>query len=343
MRFGNLPLLWLLLLAPALAAFFGWALWRKAALLRRFADSGMLRRLVAGASLPRWILKALLLLLVVAFLALALARPQWGAKEEIIQRKGLDVVVAVDVSLSMFAEDIKPNRIARSKQEILRFAENLAGDRVALVAFAGDAFLQCPLTSDYSAFRIFLDVLDPSLIDAPGTDIARAIDAGAKAFPPENKGGGDRVLVLLTDGEDHSGRALAAAKRAAAQGVRLYTVGIGSPSGVPIPVDDGRGNKAYKRDGKGNLVTTRLDPELLREIARVGGGSFYHARPGHFELLDVLKEINALEKRELDSQRFSRFEDRYQIPLGIALFLLVLEMLISDRRRRRQAWSGRFQ
>jgi Ca-activated chloride channel family protein len=341
MRFGNLPLLWLLLLAPALAAFFAWALWRKAKLLRRFAESQMLRRMVAGASLPRQLLKALLLLLAVAFLALALARPQWGAKEEVIQRKGLDVVVAVDVSLSMFAEDIKPNRIARSKQEILRFAERLQGDRVALVAFAGDAFLQCPLTSDYSAFRIFLDVLDPSLIEAPGTDIARALDVSLKAFPEGD--GKHRVLVLLTDGEDHSGRALAAAKRAAGQGVRIYTVGIGSASGVPIPVVDGRGNKAYKRDGRGNLVTTRMDPELLREIARLSGGSFYHAQPGQFELLDVLREINGLEKRELDSQRFSRFEDRYQIPLGIALLLLLLEMLISDRRRRRQAWSGRFQ
>jgi Ca-activated chloride channel family protein len=341
MRFGNLPLLWLLLLAPALAAFFAWALWRKAKLLRRFAESQMLRRLVAGASLPRQLLKAALLLLAVAFLALALARPQWGAKEEVIQRKGLDVVVAVDVSLSMFAEDIKPNRIARSKQEILRFAGNLQGDRVALVAFAGDAFLQCPLTSDYSAFRIFLDVLDPSLIEAPGTDIARALDVSLKAFPEGD--GKHRVLVLLTDGEDHSGRALAAARRAADQGVRIYTVGVGSASGVPIPVVDGRGNKAYKRDGRGNLVTSRMDPELLREIARLGGGSFYHAQPGHFELLDVLKEINGLEKRELDSQRFSRFEDRYQIPLGIALLLLLLEMQISDRRRRRQAWSGRFQ
>jgi Ca-activated chloride channel family protein len=341
MRFGNLPLLWLLLLAPALATFFAWALWRKAKLLRRFAESGMLRRLVAGASLPRQLLKALLLLLAVAFLVLALARPQWGAKEEVIQRKGLDVVVAVDVSLSMFAEDIKPNRISRSKQEILRFAERLQGDRVALVAFAGDAFLQCPLTSDYSAFRIFLDVLDPSLIEAPGTDIARALDVSLKAFPEGD--GKHRVLVLLTDGEDHSGRALAAARRAADQGVLIYTVGIGSASGVPIPVVDGRGHKTYKRDGRGNLVTTRMDPDLLREIARLGGGSFYHAQPGHFELLDVLKEINGLEKRELDSQRFSRFEDRYQIPLGIALLLLLLEMQISDRRRRRQAWSGRFQ
>ena len=342
MRFGDLPLLWLLALVPALALFFAWALWRKAVVLRRFAETEMLRRLVAGTSLARQIAKMTLLLLVVLFLALSLARPQWGSKQEIVQRKGLDVVVAVDVSLSMYAEDIKPNRLARSKQEIQRFAERLNGDRVALVAFAGDAFLQCPLTSDYSAFRIFLDVLDPTLIDAPGTDIARALEAGLQAFPKSAGTGKYRVMILLTDGEDHSGRALKIAEQAAAQGVVVYTVGIGSVTGVPIPVLDGSGNKAYKKDAQGNIVSTRMDPELLLQIAKATGGRFYHAEPGHFELLDVLDAINSMEKREQDSQRFSRFEDRFQIPLAAALFVLVAEMLISDRRRRRQVWSGRF-
>jgi Ca-activated chloride channel family protein len=342
MRFGDLPLLWLLALVPLLALFFAWALWRKAAVLRRFAETEMLKRLVAGTSLPRQIVKMILLLLTVAFLALSLARPQWGAKQEIIQRKGLDVVVAVDVSLSMYAEDIKPNRLARSKQEIQRFADRLNGDRVALVAFAGDAFLQCPLTSDYSAFRIFLDVLDPTLIDAPGTDIARALEAGLRAFPKTSSAGKYRVMILLTDGEDHSGRALKIAEQAAEQGVIIHTVGIGSVTGVPIPVLDESGRKAYKKDARGNLVSTRMDPELLMQIAKATDGKFYHAEPGHFELLDVLEAINSMEKQELDSKRFSRFEDRFQIPLAAALFFLVVEMLLSDRRRRRKTWSGRF-
>lgn len=341
-RFGDPSLLWLLALVPALALFFAWALWRKAAVLRRFAESEMLRRLVAGTSLPRQIAKMVLLLLAVLFLALALARPQWGAKQEIVQRKGLDVVVAVDVSLSMYAEDIKPNRLARSKQEIQRFAERLNGDRVALVAFAGDAFLQCPLTSDYNAFRIFLDVLDPTLIDAPGTNVARALEEGLKAFPKTAGAAKYRVMVLLTDGEDHGGRALKVAELAAEQGVIVHTVGIGSVTGVPIPVRDESGNKSYKKDRHGNLVSTRMDPELLMQIAKITNGKFHHAEPGRFELLDVLEALNSMEKREQGSRRFSRFEDRFQIPLAAALFFLVAEMLLSDRRRRRKAWSGRF-
>jgi Ca-activated chloride channel homolog len=308
--------------------------------LRRFAETGMLKRMVAGTSTARQILKMGLLLLAVLFLVLSLARPQWGTKMELMKRRGLDVVVAMDVSLSMYAEDIKPDRLARSKQEIQRFVEQLGGDRVALVAFAGDAFLQCPLTSDYSAFRIFLDVLDPNLIETPGTDIGRAIETSVKAFDARDRK--YRVMLLLTDGEDHSGGAERAAEEAAKEGVIIYTVGIGLPSGVPIPVKDENGQMTYKKDADGNFVTSRMDPELLQRIAQKTGGKFYHAEPGHFELLDVLKEINGMEKRDLDADRFTRFEDRYQIPLALGIILLTLEMLISDRRRRKQAWTGRF-
>jgi len=340
MRFGNPDAFWLLLLIPLLGIFFAWGFWRKTVLLRRFAETGMLKRMVAGTSTARQMLKMGLLLLAVFFLVLSLARPQWGTKMELMKRRGLDVVVAMDVSLSMYAEDIKPDRLARSKQEIQRFVEQLGGDRVALVAFAGDAFLQCPLTSDYSAFRIFLDVLDPNLIETPGTDIGRAIETSVKAFDAKDRK--YRVMLLLTDGEDHSGGAERAAEEAAKEGVIIYTVGIGMPSGVPIPVKDENGQMTYKKDADGNFVTSRMDPELLQRIAQKTGGKFYHAEPGHFELLDVLKEINGMEKRDLDADRFTRFEDRYQIPLALGIVLLALEMLISDRRRRKQAWTGRF-
>ena len=340
MRFGNPDGFWLLLLIPLLGAFFAWAFWRKAALLRRFAETEMLKRMVAGTSTARQVLKMGLLLLALLFLAFSLARPQWGTKMELMKRRGIDVVVAMDVSTSMFAEDIKPNRLARSKQEIQRFVEQLGGDRVALVAFAGDAFLQCPLTSDYGAFHIFLDVLDPNLIETQGTDIGRAIETSMKSFDPRDRK--YRVMLLLTDGEDHSGAAERAAEEAAKEGVMIYTVGIGLPSGVPIPVKDENGQVSYKKDMDGNIVTSRMDPDLLQRIAQKTGGKFYHAEPGHYELLDVLKEINGMEKREIDADRFTRFEDRFQIPLAIALILLVGEMLISDRRRRKGEWAGRF-
>ena len=340
MRFASPGMFWLFWLIPLLAAFFIYAFRKKRRTLARFAQVEMLKRMTAGISRRRQVLKSLLLLLVAFFAVMALARPQFGTKMELMRRKGLDVVVAVDVSLSMYAEDIKPNRMARSKQEIGKFVDRLAGDRVALVAFAGEAFLQCPLTSDYGAFKIFLDVLGPELIPTPGTDIAGAIETSLKAF--EAKDRKYRVLVLLTDGEDHSGRAEKMAEEAARTGVAVYTVGIGLPSGVPIPLKDEQGGVYYKKDRNGNVVTTKLDEDLLRKIAIATNGKYYHAEPGRFELEDVLKEIAKMEKGELDSERMSQFEDRFQVPLGIALALLVAEMLISDRRKRRKEWEGRF-
>lgn len=340
MRFAAPQMFWLFWLLPLLAGFFVYAFRKKRRTLARFAQVEMLKRMTAGISRRRQVLKAFLLLLVAFFAVLALARPQFGTKMELMRRKGLDVVVAVDVSLSMYAEDIKPNRMARSKQEIGKFVDRLAGDRVGLVAFAGEAFLQCPLTSDYGAFKIFLDVLGPELIATPGTNIAGAIEAGLKAFDAKDRK--YRVMVLLTDGEDHSGQAEKMAEEAARSGVAIFTVGIGQPSGIPIPLKDGQGNVSYKKDRNGNVVTTKLDEVLLQKIALATNGKYYHAQPGRFELEDVLKEIAKMEKREMDSERLSQYEDRFQIPLGIALALLVAEMLISDRRKRRKEWEGRF-
>jgi Ca-activated chloride channel homolog len=183
-------------------------------------------------------------------------------------------------------------------------------------------------------------VLGPDLIETPGTDVAAALETALKAFDPKDRK--YRVVVLLTDGEDHSGRAEKVAEEAASMGVIVYTVGIGSPGGVPIPLKDAQGGVTYKKDRAGNVVTTRLDEDLMRKIATATDGKYYHAEPGRFELEDVLKEINKMEKRELESERFSQYEDRFQIPLGIALVLLLAEMLISDRRKRKKEWEGRF-
>jgi Ca-activated chloride channel family protein len=340
MRFAAPEMFWLFWLVPVLAAFFLYAFAKKRKTLARFAQVEMLKKMTHSISRRRQVFKAFLLILVAFFAVLALARPQFGTKMEMMRRKGLDVVVACDVSLSMYAEDIKPNRMLRSKQEIGKFVDKLAGDRVALVAFAGESFLQCPLTMDYGAFKIFLDVLGPDLIPTPGTDISGAIETALKAFDPKDRK--YRVLVLLTDGEDHSGRAEKMAEEAAKMGVAIYTVGIGLPAGVPIPLKDEQGNVSYKKDRRGNIVTTRLDEELMQKIALATNGKYYHAEPGRFELEDVLKEIGKMEKRELESERMNQYEERFQIPLAIALFLLVAEMILSDRRKRRKEWEGRF-
>ena len=340
MRFASPQSFWLLLSLPLLAGFFLYAYRKKRNTLLRFAQVEMLKRMTENYSQRRQVFKAGLILLVAFFSVMTLARPQFGTKMELMKRKGLDVVVAVDVSLSMYAEDIKPNRMARSKQEIGKFVDRLGGDRVALVAFAGEAFLQCPLTMDYGAFKIFLDILGPELINVPGTNISAAMEAGLKAFDPKERK--YRVMVLLTDGEETDGRAESVAEEATRLGVTVYTVGIGSSGGVPIPLKDAQGGISYKKDSRGNIVTTRLDEVLLQKVALATGGKYYHAEPGRFELEEILKEINKMEKRELESERFSQYEDRFQIPLGIALLLLLAEMLISDRRTRKRAWAGRF-
>ncbi len=341
MRFGSPFSFWLLLAIPLLFGFFLYAFRRKRKMLKRFADVEMLKKMSQNISRSRQLLKASLQLAVVGLIVLALTRPQYGTKMELMTRKGLDVVIAADVSLSMLAEDIKPNRMARAKQEMGRFVDNLSGDRIALVAFAGEAFLQCPLTTDYGAFKIFLDELGPELIATPGTSMGAALEMSIKAFDPQERK--YRVVVLLTDGEDHTGSAEKAAQKAADQNIIIYTVGIGSRSGVPIPVKDAKGRVSYKTDSRGNVVTTRLDEVLLQKIAMATGGKYFHAAPGNFELNKVLEEINAMEKRKLEGEHFTQFEERFQWPLALALFLLVGEMLLSDRRKRKREWEGRFQ
>ncbi len=340
MKFGDPIYFWFLILLPVLFGFYLFAHFKKKRALKRFAYIEMIKKLTDRISYGKQWLKAILLLSVFFWGILSLTRPLYGTKMELMKRRGLDVVIAVDVSLSMYAEDIKPNRLAKAKKEISEFIDNLSGDRVGLVAFSGEAFLQCPLTLDYSAAKIFLDVLGPDLIETPGTAIGPAIETALSAFDPKERK--YRVVVLLTDGEDHTGTAEKWAEEASKQGVILYTVGIGALSGVPIPLKDKYGNVSYKKDRDGNIVSTKLDDLTLQKMALTTNGKYFHAAPGKFELTRVIEEINNMEKRELEAERFIQYEERFQIPLGIALILLIVEMFISDRRRSKKIWKGRF-
>lgn len=340
MKFGAPHFFWLLFILPVLAGFYLYAFNSKRKALRRFAQVEMLSRLMDRISRGRQVIKALCLLLVFLFGTIALTRPQYGTKMELMKRKGLDVVIAIDVSLSMYAEDIKPNRLIKAKKEISNFMDRLAGDRIGLVAFAGEAFLQCPLTLDYSAAKIFLDVLGPGLIQTPGTNLGSAIETALSAFDPKERK--YRVMILLTDGEDHSKKAQEWAEEAAKQGVIIYTVGIGATSGVPIPIKDEYGNVNYKKDNNGNVVSTHLDELTLQKVALATEGKYFHAAPGRFELDQVVDEISQMEKRELEGERFTQYEERFQIPLAVAIVFLIFEMLLSDRRKVSKEWKGRF-
>lgn len=262
----------------------------------------------------------------------ALARPQWGSHVEYIERRGVEVMVVLDVSESMLAEDFKPNRLARAKLEISELMDQLAGNEMGLVLFSGAAFVQFPLTSDFATARIFLDAAEPGIISRPGTAIAEAIDVAIKGFNQERAT--QKVILLLTDGENHEGDVLEAAQTAADQGIIIYAIGFGSPDGEPIPQYDDLGNPiGYKKDREGNTVMTRLDELTLQQIANITDGLYYRARPDGREVGFMADEIGKLQTAEMESRFETRGIERFQWFLAAAIAALVVFELIPDRVR----------
>lgn len=340
MRFNSPEYFWLLLSIPFLIGFFIWAYQLKRAALSRFASLNLIGRLSPDTGLGRQVLKWILFLLFFLFIVIALVRPQFGVKMEMMERKGIDVMVALDISQSMLAEDIAPNRIDRAKHEITKFIDLLKGDRIGLIIFAGESYIQCPLTLDYGAAKMFLDVVTTDWIQLQGTALAEAIDQSVKAFKTESKK--HKVMVLISDGEDHEGEAAKAAKDAKKEGVKIYTIGIGSESGVPIPIKKGQGNIVYKKDNKQNLVMTRLNSLILEKIALESDGKYFHAGT-NLDLSLIYSEIAKMEKKDLGMNKLAVYEERYQIFLLIALILLLLEFFIPERVRHKTEWRGRFE
>jgi Ca-activated chloride channel family protein len=263
----------------------------------------------------------------------AAARPQWGSATQFVRNEGLDIVVLFDTSLSMLAEDMKPNRLESAKSEIGMFIDRLRTDRVALVPYAGSAFVQCPLTLDHSALKMFLGDITPYTVPDEGTQIGTAIRTGLKAFSGTNDR--NRVMILITDGEDHGSQPIEAAKSAAEKNVRIYTIGIGSPDGELIPDVGIDGRPDFLRDDQGSVVKTRLDENSLRMIAVETGGAYYRNSAAGTELDEILEDIAGLERSKQGEYQTVARIDRYQIPLGIAVFLFVLIPFVPERPRRR--------
>ena len=341
MRFAEPMFLWGLLTLPLFALLFVYAYHRRKKLAARFVSLSMLPKLSTSVSPWRRLAKVTILLFAIAFLFVSLARPQWGRKMEHIERRGLDLVLLQDISLSMLAEDVKPNRLTRSRHEISSFLESLSGDRVGLVAFSGEAQVMVPLTLDYGTVQMMLKELTPGWL-MPGTNLEKAIRKGMDLYKNSGSAGQYSVMILMSDGEELEAAAVNAAKEAAEMGIRIYTIGIGSREGVPIPVPSKNGDVAYKKDMQGNIVTTRLEDGTLQEIASVTGGLYFYANPGEFQLQKVLTEIASLEKKEQASDRMENYQDRYQIFLALAALLFLIEALVSERGRRRRAGAGRF-
>ena len=335
MNFVSPVWFWALLALPLMAALQWRAQRRRKKLLESFAAPALLRRLAPETRLWALLLREGTLLLALLFLVLALVRPQWGTVARNVQRQGLDLMLVVDASRSMQAQDIAPSRMVRARHEIGAFLEGAEGDRIGLIGFAAESRTLCPLTADYGAVRLFVDELDPDEF-AQGTDIAGALRRAAASMPEQNSR--FQIVVLVSDGEEHDEEALGVARQLAARGITLYSVGIGSTAGVPIPLSS-EGGARYKTDARGEVVTTRLNENLLREIAEAGGGKYYHAGPDDFELRRVLDDIRDRERRAIDSDLYEQMVERYQIPLAVALFLLALELVLPSalaaRRGRR--------
>ncbi len=334
MTFALPQILWLLVLVPALASFLVWAWRKREVLIAQFVQSRLLAELTVGVSKPRQKVRLALLVISVVLLILAMARPQWGFKWEEAKQRGLDIVVAIDASRSMLARDIKPNRLERSKLAALDLMKLARTDRLGLIAFAGTAFLQCPLTLDDEAFRQSISVVNPDIMPQGGTALAETIMTALSAF--KNEGDNYRILVLFTDGEDHEEGVLEAAELAAKEGMRIFTIGIGSPQGELIPIGSGSGGAQYLKDDSGNVVKSRLNEELLQQIAGAAKG-FYLNLSGA-DTIETLyaRGLAPLPKGEYTARMVRRYFERFYWPLTLAIVLLLIEMFLPERRRRRK-------
>jgi Ca-activated chloride channel family protein len=331
-----------LILVPSLGFFLLWANSQQRRALGKLGDGRLIQRLSANVNWRgrRW--QAVLHLTALALFIVALARPQWGSEVREINQEGLQVMVALDVSQSMLAQDIKPNRLARAKLEIADLMDRLDGDEIGLALFSGASFLQVPLTSDYVTALNYLDSANPQVISRPGTVIGDAIRTAADGFDPNLTS--QKVLVLMTDGEDRETDPLAAAREVAGEDVLIYAIGFGTPDGQPVPETDARGDVlGYKTDEQGQVVLSKLDEQTLQEIASVGQGQYYRATADGRELDALLAEIDTLQTAQLESRYDTRHIDRFQIFLALALAALIISELIPDRLTERTipVWVGR--
>ena len=339
MRFGAPINFWLLLVLPLLAAFCLWALARRRQGLHAFASPAMADRLTRNVSRGRQYLRYALWLAGTALVVVALTGPQFGTKLAMAKHRGIDLVIALDLSRSMLAQDLKPNRLERAKYQIRQLLDMLEGDRVGLVVFAGRAFVQCPLTLDYSTLHLFLDIVDTQTVPVQGTAIGQAIRLSKGLFTQGDNQ--HKAILLFTDGEDHATKPFVAAERAAAEGIRIFVVGLGTAEGELIP--DAEGSSAgFHKDSRGNYVKSRLEQKPLVEIAALSEGAYFQSTLGGEELGALADEITGMDQKELGSRRLTEYEERFQVPLLMAILCFWAASWVSERRRQNQEWRGRF-
>ena len=338
LRFEHPEYLYWLLIIPVLIAIYITIRIINKKQFQKFADSKFAGLLTPLVSKSRSNTKFVIFIIVVTLGILGIANLQTGSKLEEVKREGIDLYFCIDISNSMNAEDIAPNRLERSKQAINKIINKLNGDRIGIVIFAGNAYVQLPITTDYAAAKMFLSTINTSLIPSQGTEIGAAINLAARSFGQNENG---KAIVIISDGEDHeNGDAIKAAQDAIKAGIKIYTIGMGLEEGAPIPLYNQYGKQVgYKKDKNGNVVITKLDDNLLRQIAEIGDGIYRRASNSNVGLDEIFEKINSSNKTEIESKVFTDYEDQFQWFIGAAIILLIIEILISSGKK---DWETKF-
>ena len=326
-RFEEPTYLYLLLLLPFLAAFYLYSNYRRRKAIRKFGDPVLMAQLMPDVSKYRPDVKFWLVFAAIGLFAVLLARPQFGSKLETVKRQGVEVMIALDISNSMLAQDVQPSRLEKAKRLVAQLVDKMENDKVGMIVFAGDAFTQLPITSDYISAKMFLESINPSLISKQGTAIGAAINLATRSFTPQE--GVGRAVIVITDGENHEGGAVEAAKAAAEKGIQVSVLGVGMPDGAPIPVE---GTNDFRRDRDGNVVVTRLNEQMCQEIAQAGDGIYVRVDNSNAAQKVIAQELNKMAKADVETQVYTEFNEQFQAVAWIILLLLLAEMLILERK-----------
>jgi len=331
-RFANPAFFYALFIIPVLIIlYFAYRAKRRKA-IKEFGNPEILAPLIPNASPARSGWKFIITITAITLLIVALARHQFGAKLEKIKREGVEIVIALDVSNSMLAEDIQPNRLERAKRAISRLTERLNNDKIGLIVFAGDAYVQIPITTDYSSAKLFLSAINTSVVPKQGTAIGAAIGLATKSFTPNSES--SKAIIIITDGENHEDDPVEMARLASENEIIVHTIGMGLPQGAPIPINNTSGQQEFRRDKDGNVVVTKLDEKTLQEVAAAGGGKYIRANNTEVGINAIFDEINKMQKTELESKVYSEYNDQFFYFVALALLLLAIELFIMERKNK---------
>lgn len=336
-KFAHILNFYLLALIPLLAlALVFFVIWRKRA-LNAYGEFNVIRQLMPDYSRSKIWVKYGILAAAIGLLIFAMAGPQTGSRIEKVKRQGIDLMICLDVSNSMLAMDIKPNRLERAKQSIIRLIDNLEGDRIGIIVFAGKAYTQLPITTDYAAAKMFTENINTSIVPTQGTAIAEAIETAVSGFGESKH---NKAIVVITDGEDHEGNVLEQAELAVKANITIYAIGMGLPEGSPIPVFSNGIQVGYKKDQEGQTIMSKLDETLLQKLTNVGKGMYVRATTSETGLGRIFEEIGKIQKSEIEEKQFSDYEDQFQYFLALSIFLLILDLFVFERKT---FWLKNFQ